>query len=141
MKDEDLYPGLDKKELRGIKKEVAEKYDPKIVAEANKRVRAMTKARWVGVKAEADEICRALAAVMDLDPAEPAVQKLIARHYQHLGRFYEPTLELYRGLGVMYAGDPRFRSHYDKYKKGLAVFLSKGISIFCSKQAFGEGRF
>lgn len=141
MKDEKLYAGLGRKEIREIKKEVAEKYDPGIVAESNKRLRTMSKEHWVGIKAEADEIYRALAAIMDKDPGEPAAQKLIARHYRHLGNFYEPTLELYRGLGVMYAGDLRFRSHYDKYGEGLAVFLSKGISIFCDWQALGEGRF
>jgi DNA-binding transcriptional MerR regulator len=136
LKDEELYEGFSEKEIKQLKeyeKEAARMYDPGIVAQSQKRVRSMTREKWRSVRAEAEEITGQLASLMDKDPASEEVQEVIARHYQHLGNFYAPTLGMYRGLGEMYVSDPRFRAHYDRYATNLADFLNKAIGVFCDK--------
>lgn len=51
------------------------------------------------------------------------VQSMIEEHYEGLRTFYDPSYEMYRGLGQLYVDDARFTAFYDKYKKGLALFV------------------
>jgi hypothetical protein len=130
LTDKKLYEGFSKEEIKAIKEEVRKKYDPKIVAESYRNVRAMSEARWAEVKKEGEEVTKAIAAVMDSNPASPEVQKLVARHFVHLNNFYKPTPEMYKGLGELYASDNRFRAYYDKYRNGLADFMKEAMAIY-----------
>ena len=46
LTDEELYEGLPKEQVERWKREVDERYDPKLVAESNRRVHAMSKEQW-----------------------------------------------------------------------------------------------
>jgi len=135
LKDEELYEGFSKEEIESIKKEVNEKYDPKLVAESNRRVRSMSKEQWAEVKKEGGDIYSALGDAFGngLSPDSKETQALIARHYQHLHRFYTPNPEMYKGLGEMYVADERFRAFYDKIRPNLADYIKKAIDIYCEK--------
>ena len=137
LTDEELYEGFTKEEietLKGYEKEAAETWDPAQVAESQRRVRSMSKARWQEVKDESNEITRLLASLMNHDPSSPEAQEATGRHFAHLHHFYTPTTAMYRGLGEMYAADPRFRAHYDAYAAGLADFIKAAIVIFCDRR-------
>ena len=49
------------------------------------------------------------------------VQILIARNYEGLRAFYEPNLEIYRGLANMYVADERFKATYEKIAEGVGT--------------------
>ncbi len=34
----------------------------------------------------------------------------------------------------MYADDPRFAKHYEKFRPGLAIFMRDTIKYFCDKK-------
>lgn len=133
LKDEDLYEGFSKKEIKEITDEVTRKYDPKVVKESYDNVRKMTKEQFAAAKKEGEDIARGLASIMDMDPSGKEAQDLIARHFAHLNNYYKPTPGMYRGLGNLYVTDGRFRAYYDKYKKGLSDFINKAIGIFCDR--------
>lgn len=135
LKDEELYEGFSKEEIESIKKEVNEKYDPKLVAESNKRVRSMGKEQFAAVKKEGEDIARGLGELMAAGkkPDSAEAQALIARHFAHLNNFYTPTREMYQGLGNLYVTDDRFRVYYDKYGKGTADFVKAAIDVYCDK--------
>jgi hypothetical protein len=99
--------------------------------ESQKRVAKMTKDDWARIQAEGDTLCKELAASMGKDPASPEVQALVERHYNGLRAFFEPNLEMYRGLADMYVADPRFTAFYDKYAPGLATFLRDAMQVYC----------
>ncbi len=65
MTDEELYEGFTPEQIERYTREVNERYDPKIVAESNRRVRNMTKAQWQAVKAEGGAVAQQLADLMD----------------------------------------------------------------------------
>ena len=77
---------------------------------------------------------RQIVAAMPLGPRSPEVLALIVRHYEYLRYFYEPDLEMYRGLGQMYVDDPRFTAYYEKFVPGLAVFMREAIGEFCKSR-------
>jgi hypothetical protein len=48
-----------------------------------------------------------------------------------IGNFYTVTPEIYTGLARMYVEDERFTAVYEKYKHGLASFLSQAMLYYC----------
>lgn len=98
------------------------------------RVKKMSKADLERIKKEGEMITRSLAEVIHLGADSEKVQELIARHYGWLNHFYEPDLEMYKGLGEMYACDPRFSANYEKFAPGLAGFMRDAIKVFCNKR-------
>jgi len=141
LKDEDLYEGFSKdevKKLKGYAEEAAKTYDPGMVKESYNRVRKLTKEQWQAVKKEGEDNSKLLASLMGKDPASKEVQYAIKKHYDHLNNFYTPNLVMYRGLGNLYVSDDRFRANYDKYALGLADFIKKAIDVFCDKNQGGR---
>ena len=95
------------------------------------RTASYQKADWEAVRAEADEINRALAASMEAGTPvdDPSVGRTVDRHREHIARwFYDCTPEIHAGLGRMYVADGRFAAHFDGVAEGLAEYLSAAIA-------------
>lgn len=131
MKKEEMYEGLSAEEREARRREVSERWGKEELLSTENRVRQMGKQGLAEAKAEGEALNRELAGLMALDPADPQVQAVIARHFQHLQRFTPVDKDRYLGLGKMYTEDDRFRAHYDRHATGLADFLYEGIKQFC----------
>ena len=137
MTDEELYEGFTPEQVERYTREANERYDPKVVAEANRRVRQMSKTQWQAVKAEGGAVAQQLADLMDKEPGDGAVQAAIARHYTWVDNFWHPTAQSYRGLGRGYAEHPEFRAFYEKYRAGLADFMCTAITYYADHALAG----
>lgn len=133
LTDAELYEGFSQKHIKEITREVQERYDPAIVAEADQRTRSMSKEQWTAVGVEGEDVAKGLSELMDRPPDDPDVQTLIARHYVWITNFYDPSLEMYRGLSQMYVDDARFTEFYDKHKPGLAVFMRDAMAEYAER--------
>ncbi len=105
--------------------------------QSQERVGKMSKEQFVAVGKEADDITKQIVALKDAGkvPSDPAVLTLVARHYNWLRHFYEPSHEMYRGLGDMYVQDERFAANYDKYGVGTAQFMRDAMHAYCDAEA------
>lgn len=65
-----------------------------------------------------------------LEPGSPQIQAILKRWHQHLRYFYEPTLEILRGLGEMYHDHPDFNATFTKLHPDLPAFLKQAIAIY-----------
>ncbi len=130
LTDEELYEGLPKEQVERWKREVNERYDPKTVAESNRRVHAMSKERWNAVKAEGDAVSRRMAELMERPASDPEVQATIARQHAWIENFYPCSAEMFAGLGRHYAEHPEFRATYDRYRPGLADFMRDAMAYY-----------
>jgi len=61
------------------------------------------------------------------------VQKLIARHHAWIESSYPCSADLYRGPGRGYVEHPMFRAFYEKYRPGLAEFMSAAMSHYADQ--------
>ena len=134
LDDKDLYQGFSKEKIESYKQEIREKYDPELVAESDRRIKQMSKGQWNDVQTEGEEVSRALSELTHLSPDNPEVQQLIARHHAWIENFYSCNAQVYAGLGQMYAENPEFRAHYDKFKPGLADFMAASMRIFADSK-------
>ena len=130
LTDQELYEGLTTEQIERYKREAREMYDPALVEESERRVKKMSRAEWKAVGAEGEAITTALAALTDREPGDAEVQKLIARHHAWIEHFYPCSAEVYRGLGQGYVEHPEFRAFYEKYRPGLADFISAAMNHY-----------
>jgi DNA-binding transcriptional MerR regulator len=133
LTDEELYEGFTTEQIERYEREAREMYDPALVEESKRRVKRMSRAEWKAVGAEGEAVTTGLAALTDREPGDPQVQELIARHHAWIENFYPCSAEVYRGLGQGYVEHPEFRAHYEKYKPGLADFLSMAMSHYADQ--------
>lgn len=101
------------------------------------RVKKMTKEDFARIGKEGDDLMKEIVANMDKGAKSPEIQKLINLHYNNLRHFYEPNLEMYRGLASMYADDKRFSAYFEKYHEGLAEFMHDAMHHYCDEAVSG----
>ena len=130
LTDGELYEGFTPEQVARYEREVDEMYDPDLVRESRRRVRSMSKQEWEALKAEGHTATQAIAAVADMAPGAPEVQRLIARHHAWIERFYPASAEVYEGLGELYAQHEDFRKFYDAYRSGLADFMRDAMAVY-----------
>lgn len=123
-----------------------EKHDKEYAAEAEarwgntdawkqsqERTKNFSKDDFKRIAKAGDELMKQIAATIDSGPASGATQALISKHYEALRTFYDPSPELYRGLGQMYVDDHRFRAYFEKYDKRLPEFMRDAMKIFADQ--------
>lgn len=107
--------------------------------QSEERVKKMGKDGLNKVLAENGKLTEEIAECMRAgdEPTCDKVQELIERHYQGLRAFYEPNLEIYRGLAEMYTDDPRFKENYERVSPGLAEYMRRGMMHFADTREGG----
>lgn len=100
--------------------------------QSQERVAKMSSADLQKIKQESDDINTIMAKLMKQGAAVGSieVQKQIARHFKQISLFYDPSPEMYIGLGQMYVQDPRFAIHYEKVAEGLAKYMADAMKVF-----------
>lgn len=102
--------------------------------ECNEKTSNYSENDWKKICEEANYIYNELAKLMDRNPEDKEVQDLVEKWRNHItDNYYECTIDIFRGLGIMYVADNRFKKNIDKTKDELAEFLSKAIKIYCDK--------
>jgi len=130
ISNEELYEGISPEQAEAWEQEARERWGDAAVDDSHSQVKGWSKERWQAYQQDIGDIYRRLAEMMDLDPRDAAVQAQIAKHYESLRVFYEPTPDIYRGLGLMYVEDARFTAFYDKIAEGLAAFMHKAMDVY-----------
>jgi DNA-binding transcriptional MerR regulator len=74
-----------------------------------------------------------IVALMDKGPESLEVQAILPRWHQHLRYFYEPSLEVLRGLGNGYNESPDFNATFTAMHPDLPAFLQKAINVYVDK--------
>ena len=107
-------------------------YGPGLVNESIARWNSYSAAEQEAIKAEGNQIYVDLGAALDADwkPGDNRVEAILDRWRAHLEHFYEPSLDLLRGLGQMYNSDPRFMANFQNIHSGLPAYLEAVIEHY-----------
>lgn len=79
---------------------------------------------------EAGDIYTEIIGKMPLGPNSPEVQALLVQWHQNLRHFYEPSLEVLRGLGETYHDHPEFNATFTAMHPDLPAFLKEAIGLY-----------
>lgn len=122
-----------KKHEEKYKEETERKYGKTdAYKESKEKTSKYSKNDWENIMGEAESIYVELSKLMDKEPSDEQVQLLVEKWRNHITEnFYNCTIEIFRGLALMYVADERFTKNIDKYGEGLAQFLSDAMNIYC----------
>jgi len=115
--------------------------DSDAFAESLRRTKSYTKADWAQVKAESDAIFSDLAKLAAAGTAASSVQAMdvAERHRMHIDRWFYPCPKtMHRGLGELYANDPRFAANIDRFGAGLSEYARDAWRANAERSPFGS---
>ncbi len=137
MEDKELYGNFSKEEMEKYTEEARKKWgNTDAFKQSEERVKKMGKDGLRKALEAAGKVTVEIAEAMKagLNAKSKEVQELIAKHYDGLRAFYEPNLEIYRGLASGYIADERFKANYENVAKGLAQFMHDAMIHFADTQ-------
>jgi DNA-binding transcriptional MerR regulator len=133
MSTNDIYSAFSDPTYLKYKDEVEERWgNTEAYKQSVQRVGKMSKADLEKVKAEAEDIATTTARLMTngLTYNSPEVQEQVGRFYNHLRHFYDPSYEMFKGLGQMYVDDPRFTKTYEDRAQGFAIYMRDAMVYY-----------
>jgi len=136
MSDDQILGNFSKKQMEEYKEEAKKRWgQTNAWKQSQERTKNWTDEDYKRIAKEGEKWTKKLAEMRNKEfaPESPEIQEMVSQHYNSLRSFYEPNLEMYKGLGQMYVDDPRFTAYYDRFGKGLAIFLRDAMLIFVER--------
>lgn len=129
MSKKRLFEPFNDEKQKEYEREIRLEYGPDIVNESIKRYNSYTDAQKQAIGDEGNQIYADIVSAIEaeLSPQSEQVQAIMRRWHNHLRYFYEPTLEILRGLGDLYTSHPDFRANFAKLHDRLADYTREAI--------------
>jgi hypothetical protein len=130
-KKKDIKPFSDKKQ-KEYTRQARLQYGPELVNESVRRWESYGKAKQQAIMEEGGKIYRDLARAIKAGKAAGSdeVNSILRRWHNHIRHFYEPTLDILRGLGTLYNTDPDFMVFFHRFHKDLPAYLQTTITQY-----------
>lgn len=140
MSKKKLFEPFSEKKQKQYEREARLQYGPELVNESVKRWNSYSKAEKEAIQQEGGQNYLAMAKAMKAGlPVQSAeVQAIVQKWHQHISYFYEPTLEILRGLGGAYKDNSEFRAFFEKIHDDLPEYLSAAIAQYVDDLEYAE---
>jgi len=115
-------------------------YNPSMVNESIKLWNSYSKDQQDAIMEEGNQIYVDLAEAMTAGKGakDSDVQAILDRWHNHLRYFYEPSLEILRGLGQLYNSSPDFMANFQKIHTDLPAYLETVIDVYVDELETAE---
>ncbi len=132
MSKKQLFEGFSDEKQKEYERSARLQWGPDIVNESIKLWNSYTKEEKQRIGEEGNQVYSDLVDALEAGtPAQSAeVQAILERWHQHLRYFYEPTLDILRGLGEAYNSHPGFIATFTRIHPDLPGFLQEGITQY-----------
>ncbi|MDX1991304.1 MAG: MerR family transcriptional regulator [bacterium] len=140
MSKKRLFEGFSEEKQKEYEREARLQYGPEHVNESVRRWNGYGKERQQAIMEEGGDIYLALSSAMQAGkPAnDEDVQKLVSRWHEHIRHFYEPTLDILRGLGELYNTHPEFMAFFQRIHADLPAYLQETITQYVDDLEYAE---
>ena len=127
-----VFGDTDSDEQKGYEREARLQYDQDVVRESQDNWGGYTASQQAFIKEQGNQIYQELMEALKAGHAANSaeVKEILTRWHEHLRYFYEPSLDLLRGLGQLYNSDPRFMANFQKLHADLPAFLEEAIEVY-----------
>ncbi len=131
MSDDQLFEAFWEKHEKDYAPEAEERWGgTEAYRQSKERTKHLTKEDYKRMAKDGDKFMRELVRCMKHGPTHPKTQEMIAKHYESLRAFYDPSPALYRNLGRMYVDDPRFRAFYERCDRNMPAFMRDAMARY-----------
>lgn len=124
-----MFEAFSDEKQKEYEREARLQWDPGIVNDSIKRWNGYTQAQREAIAEEGNQVYSDMVDALEAGRAatSPEVQAILVRWHQHIRYFYEPTLDILRGLGGGYNSHPDFIANFQKLHPDLPTFLEQAI--------------
>lgn len=131
---------LSEEQQKEYAREARLQYGPTMVNESIKLWNSYSEAQKQSIMEESGRIYNDVVDALEagISPQSTEVQAMLERWHHHLRYFYEPTLDILRGLGEMYNTDSRFMAFFEKLHPRLSAYLQEGIAKYVDDLEYAE---
>ena len=132
MSDKRLFEGFSEEQQKQYEREARLQYGPENVNESIRRWNSYSDARKREIMEEGGEIYNELVRLMvaGVPAGSEEGNEVLARWHNHIRHFYEPTLDVLRGLGELYNTNPDFIATFQKFHPDLPAYLQESITQY-----------
>ncbi len=132
MKKKRLFEAFSEEKQKQYEREARLQWGPDTVNQSIKLWNSYSDAQKKAIMEEGGQIYNDLTDALEAGkaPQSPEVQDILQRWHEHLRYFYEPTLEVLRGLGQGYNSDPGFIETFTKFHPDLPQYLEDSITQY-----------
>lgn len=132
MSKRKLFDPFSEEKQKEYEREIRLSYDKNLVAESQRRYASYSEAEKQAIGEEGNQIYSEIVDAIEAGLAHTSdtMQALLQRWHQHLRYFYEPPLEVLRGLGDLYTSHPDFIANFAKIHPRLGEFMQAGINVY-----------
>ena len=139
-KDKEVFERQDDEQQKQYEREARLQYNPSMVNESIKLWNSYSKDEQDAIMAEGNQIYVDLANAMTAGKGakDSDVEKILERWHNHLRYFYEPSLDILRGLGTLYNSSPDFMANFQKIHADLPAYLESVIEVYVDELETAE---
>ncbi len=136
MTEDKMFDAFDEATMEEYKQEAKERWgNTDAYKESMRKTATYSKEDWTRIAAAETDRRERIAALMDKDPGDPAVQAIMEEFFKSIcEHYYSCTPEIFKNLGEMYVADPRFAKNYETIKPGMADFMRQAMAIYADKK-------
>ncbi len=140
MSKKKLFEAFSEEQQQDYEREARLQYGPDQVNESVQRWKSYTEAQKQAIMDEGNQIYSDLADALQagIPATSDTVQAIFKRWHEHLRYFYEPTLDILRGLGHLYHDSPDFKTKFDQLHPELTVYMQEGINQYVDDLEYAE---
>lgn len=140
MSKKKLFEPFSEKKQKQYEREARLQYGPDKVNESIKRWNSYTKDQKEAIQEEGGQNYKDMVKAMKagLPIESDAVREIVKRWHEHISYFYEPTLEILRGLGDAYKNNSEFHAFFAKIHDDLPEYLSAAIIQYVDDLEYAE---
>jgi len=140
MSKRQLFEPFSDEQQKDYEREARLTYGPDNVNESTKRWKSYSQAQKVAIGEEGNQVYSDLVDAIEAGKLQQSeeVQVIIARWHNHLRYFYEPTLDILRGLGELYNTHPGFIANFQKIHPQLGEYMRVAINQYVDDMETAE---
>jgi len=132
MSRKQLFTGFSEEKQKEYEREARLQWGAETVNASTKLWNSYSDAQKKAIQEEGGQIYLDIVKALEAGkpPQDSDVQDALKRWHQHMRYFYEPTLEILRGLGEGYNTHPDFNAFFKKLHPDLPAYLQAAITQY-----------
>ncbi len=140
MSKKRMFEAFSDEKQKEYEREARLQWNPQTVNDSVKRWNSYSKAQKEAIGEEGNQVYSDLVDAIEAgkSPQSEEVQAILKRWHDHLRYFYEPNLDILRGLGEMYNSHSDFIANFKKIHPELSTFMQAGINQYVDDLEYAE---
>ena len=138
MPRKQLFQPFSDEQQKEYEREIRLTYGPDKVNESIRNWKSYSPAEKQRVLDEGSALYTDIVKAIEAGTPPSAAEDLMVRWHEHLRYFYEPTLDILRGLGDLYTSHPDFIANFAQMHPDLADWVKEAINHYVDELEYAE---